>query len=271
MIMNQELLKRVQKDCLEIMIDIDKVCRENNIDYSLCGGSVIGVMLYNGFIPWDDDIDIMMTRKNYEKFLKLYISKTTSNNKIINYKTVNVDEVPALFSRIVNPDVEVIEKIAGQVEKKSNVFVDITVFDNVKSKFNFKINEIKRHYVYSYFYKKNNLLPGTKWKRYLYKFLVKDVDNNSLLKKYNRYDKECQKYNKKATKYCSELLSTIFPGRIYTSDLFEEYTDIDFENHKFMIVKDYKKYLFQRYNRTEFTKENKSGTHSHIIAYKKVR
>ena len=108
--MNQELLKRVQKDCLEIMIDIDKVCRENNIDYSLCGGSVIGAMLYNGFIPWDDDIDIMMTRKNYEKFLKLYISKTTSNNKIINYKTVNVDEVPALFSRIVNPDVEVIEK-----------------------------------------------------------------------------------------------------------------------------------------------------------------
>ena len=91
------------------------------------------------------------------------------------------------------------------------------------------------------------------------------------MKKYNRYDKECQKYNKKATKYCSELLSTIFPGRIYTSDLFEEYTDIDFENHKFMIVKDYKKYLFQRYNRTEFTKENKSGTHSHIIAYKKVR
>ena len=79
MIMNQELLKRVQKDCLEIMIDIDKVCRENNIDYSLCGGSVIGAMLYNGFIPWDDDIDIMMTRKNYEKFLKLYISKTTSN------------------------------------------------------------------------------------------------------------------------------------------------------------------------------------------------
>ena len=53
MIMNQELLKRVQKDCLEIMIDIDKVCRENNIDYSLFKASVDA--LFNGTLFMEDE------------------------------------------------------------------------------------------------------------------------------------------------------------------------------------------------------------------------
>lgn len=269
--MDDKLLKQVHNDCLEIMIDIDKVCRENGIKYSLCGGSVIGAMLYQGFIPWDDDIDIMMTRKNYNKFLKIYEQRTTKNFKIENYKTGEIENISALFSRVVNPNVVITENLAGQITKKSNIFVDITVFDNVKSKFSFKINELRRHYIYSYYYKKNNLIPGTKWKRIIYNLFARNIEDTKLIKKYSRYEKKCQKYVNKNTKYCSELLSTIFPGRIYTSDLFYEYSDIVFENKKFMIVKDYKKYLFQRYNRTEFTKENKSGIHSHIVEYKKVR
>lgn len=268
--MKEDLLKKVQQECLKIMIDVDKVCRENDIKYSLCGGSVIGAMLYQGFIPWDDDIDIMMDRKNYNKFLKIYECKTTSKYKIINFKTTKVDEIPALFSRVIDPETEVIEKIAGQVEKKSNVFIDITVFDNVKTKIGFKINEIKRHYIYSYFYKKNNLVPGTKWKKIIYSLIVKDINNDKLLKKYTNYEKKCEKYMKQRTKYCSELLSTIFPGKLYTSDLFEEYDSIEFENCKFMIVKDYKKYLYQRYNRTEFTKDNRTDMHSHIVSYKRI-
>ena len=73
------------------------------------------------------------------------------------------------------------------------------------------------------------------------------------------------------TKYCAELLGTIFPGRIYTKDIFNEYTDIQFSDIKAMIIKDYDKYLFQRYNRTEFTKENKAGNHTHIISYRRLK
>ena len=51
---------------------IDKVCRENNIDYSICWGTMIGAIRHHGFVPWDDDIDLMMSRENYDHFIKVY-------------------------------------------------------------------------------------------------------------------------------------------------------------------------------------------------------
>lgn len=65
----QNNLRLVQLKCVEIVKEINRICLKYNIEYSLCGGSVIGAYLYKGFIPWDDDIDIMMTRSNYNKFI----------------------------------------------------------------------------------------------------------------------------------------------------------------------------------------------------------
>lgn len=62
-------LRQLQLKCLEILDIVVKICTEHNIKYSLCGGSVVGAHLYKGFLPWDDDIDIMMTRENYNQFL----------------------------------------------------------------------------------------------------------------------------------------------------------------------------------------------------------
>ena len=58
----------IQDKILEIMVDIDKFCFENNIEYCLMGGSALGSKRNGGFIPWDDDLDIFMTPDNYEKF-----------------------------------------------------------------------------------------------------------------------------------------------------------------------------------------------------------
>ncbi|WP_195469801.1 LicD family protein [Clostridium sp. D43t1_170807_H7] len=54
-----------------ILRDIDKICRENNISYWIESGTMLGAKRHNGFIPWDDDIDIGMMRKDYERFLEL--------------------------------------------------------------------------------------------------------------------------------------------------------------------------------------------------------
>ena len=64
-------LRQLQLKCLEMLDVVDRICKEHNIKYSLCGGSVVGAHLYNGVLPWDDDIDLMMTRENYNQFLSI--------------------------------------------------------------------------------------------------------------------------------------------------------------------------------------------------------
>lgn len=63
----------LQNKILEIMIYLDKICRENNIQYYLMGGSALGAKRHGGFIPWDDDMDIFMTPYNYERFRKIFV------------------------------------------------------------------------------------------------------------------------------------------------------------------------------------------------------
>ena len=67
-----ENLKHLQKVLLMMLKDFDKIAKTNNIKYSLSGGSVLGALRHGGFIPWDDDIDINVTRKDYEKIRKVF-------------------------------------------------------------------------------------------------------------------------------------------------------------------------------------------------------
>ena len=60
---------------IDIVKDIDAFCRKEGIDYSLAEGSLIGAVRHHGIIPWDDDIDILMLRDNYERFCNLYNSE----------------------------------------------------------------------------------------------------------------------------------------------------------------------------------------------------
>ena len=65
----QDELRRLQLVELDILRDIDKVCREHGIRYFLDSGTLLGAVRHGGFIPWDDDVDLGMPRHDYERFL----------------------------------------------------------------------------------------------------------------------------------------------------------------------------------------------------------
>jgi lipopolysaccharide cholinephosphotransferase len=78
-------LKRAQKVLTEMLTVIHNICKDNNIDYFLTDGSLLGHVRHGGFIPWDDDIDIGMLRKDYNRFKKIIDSSLPDIYKVETY------------------------------------------------------------------------------------------------------------------------------------------------------------------------------------------
>lgn len=70
--LSDEELKKLQEVLLSILTDFNNVCNKYNIEYTLGGGSALGAIRHKGFIPWDDDIDVNISRKEYEKFKEVF-------------------------------------------------------------------------------------------------------------------------------------------------------------------------------------------------------
>lgn len=68
------LVADAQKIMLQILCATDKICTEHHLTYWLEGGTLLGAVRHHGFIPWDDDMDISMPRKDYEQFLKIALN-----------------------------------------------------------------------------------------------------------------------------------------------------------------------------------------------------
>ena len=133
---DEETLKDLQQEELKIFKEFIKVCDILNINYYLIGGTCIGAIRHNGFIPWDDDIDVCMLREEYDIFVKQAQKYLPSNYFLQTFETD--PEYPNCFAKIRNSETTFIEDSVKDKKMNHGIYIDIFPLDNL-----YKYNVIK--------------------------------------------------------------------------------------------------------------------------------
>lgn len=124
------MLTEIQQKLLQMMKEIDQICRENDIHYALGGGTAIGAIRHRGFIPWDDDIDLYMTRDNWEKFKLAEREGKFPPNRVIESAETDI-EYANTFGRYVTTDTSSIHSNQIIANDAGGHVIDIFVFDPI--------------------------------------------------------------------------------------------------------------------------------------------
>lgn len=124
-----EQFRRMQLTELDMLVDFDRVCRKNNINYVLFGGSLIGAIRHKGYIPWDDDADIAMLREDYDRF-KACISEL--DPKICYFQDHDTDpDYRWGYGKLRRTGSKYIRVGQEHLKCKTGIFVDIFPLDDV--------------------------------------------------------------------------------------------------------------------------------------------
>lgn len=253
-----EELKQIQLDILKF---VDEFCKDNNLRYFLAYGTLLGAVRHKGYIPWDDDIDILMFREDYEKFVTTFVD---ANYKV--FATELNPKYPYPFAKVGDTRTYFEEEIKDVID--TGVNIDIFPLDylpedkvkNITKKRNFlqkiwiakRLPRLKRRG-----FVKNAVLAVSQLLLSVFsiRFIVKQLEKNA------------KKYNLRKTSICGNVAYGYDPD-IYPSADFEESVCLTFENTAFPCPKNYDnvlKIMFGDY--MKLPPKEKQVSHHHFIAY----
>lgn len=254
---------------LKIMKYFDGICRQNNLTYYLSGGTMLGAVREKGFIPWDDDADLMLPRKDYEKFIEIMMSIDKPEYKL--GSLANRSDWTFPFARLYDDSTELEYEYLN--ESRVGVGVDIFPLDGVPD----KIEETSRYYRKIKFLwrcrfasVKKKFLPHEK-----YRFVKKIIQIFCRLAGANRIslriDKLAAKRSFDDSKYIGvAVLSNYMERERFLRSDFADRIENDFEGEKFFIPTGYDNYLKSLYG--DYMKRPEEAlrkSHHHLTVYLK--
>ena len=252
-VLTMQQIEEIQRVLLMMLEDVDALCRKNGIEYILIGGTAIGCIRHKGFIPWDDDVDIAMTRKDYEKFLTLikteYPEKYRLTDAIREYNYGK--NIPKL--RLNGTIYRTLLKIDSDDHE---ITVDIFIIENVENNLLLKnihgflclvmgyLLSCRRLAVKEEFFR--NIYKAADFKR---KVSIGKVLGFASLDKWARWtEKVYSMCNDDNSKYVSVPTDRRhFLGEIFPREVMCETMNAEYEGRIFKIPKQYDLYLTKRY------------------------
>lgn len=252
--MDSETLRRVQLAQLSIAKEIKRICNDNGIEYFLDSGTLLGAVRHKGFIPWDDDMDIGMTRENYDKFIEAAKSGLKEEYFLQTWETDK--NYPMPFAKIRLNGTKYVENVFEKAQMHQGIYVDVFPYDIwPDKKGRQKKLWRKRLYLQSMIMMKCHYLKfksDKAWKYFLkavmftfIRFLSLFHSKRSLIK---RYEKEARKFSALGGESVYEqTVNFKFGYWVVPSECIENSIELLFEDETFKCPQEYDKYLTEVY------------------------
>ncbi|MBR5515131.1 MAG: LicD family protein [Clostridia bacterium] len=125
-------LRRLQLEQLKMLNELDRICKKYNIRYMLFAGTALGAVRHKGFIPWDDDLDVIMLREDYDKFLS--VAQNELDSDIYYLQKEYSEHWMSCFSKIRKNNTAFMEKVVPKDPlQHQGMYIDIFPCDNLSN------------------------------------------------------------------------------------------------------------------------------------------
>lgn len=253
-------MRSIQLDILKVVHDF---CVKEGIRYSLGGGSLLGAIRHHGYIPWDDDIDIMMPRPDYDRFVKSF----EGFHSICQIQTCfNDDTYFYPFAKVFDN-----RTVAQEMLVRTGVFIDVCPIDGLPDRDSTEmyLKELTRIIYKELYYsaKTYKIREGNKALLFL-KYLVKRCMVPNRKKCLSDLNSLVYSYDFNISEYAGGICGRNGMREHMPASVFKEYIPIRFEGIDFMAIKEYDFYLKSLYN--EYMKlppEEERTAHHNLNVY----
>lgn len=258
-------LNELKKEELNILYTFKSFCQKNGLRFYLAGGTLLGAVRHRGFIPWDDDIDVCMSRPDYEKLIQLY-DNTDSRCQL---RCIEKNNFSAPYAKMVNINTHIKAKYSTSDDDK-NLWIDIFPVDGLPE----ELSTVKDLYKSCDFYRTIYLLNFAKlgegrssFRKYM-KYLLKPI---AMLYGKNRcvHKLECiaKKHKYEDSEYVGIVAWGLYgAGEMMLKSEFEKAVEVEFEGEMYPAFSCWDSYLTGLYHDyMTLPPESKRKTHDMVV------